>query len=295
MPRITPCLWFDRDSDAAMALYTSVFAGSRIEHVERYPDESLDEHFRGMAGKVITGVFEVAGRQLMCLDGGPMFTIDPSVSFFAVADGEDELRRHHGLLVEGGRELMPLGAYPWSPLYAWVQDRFGVTWQLMLRTPDSPPGAVTPALMFTGAAAGRAEEAMVAWATVFEGSAVDALERYREGDGDTPGLVKHARFHLGENGFAAMDSTFEHGFGFSEAVSLSVACRDQVEMDRYWDALTADGGEGGQCGWLKDRFGVSWQIVPENLGEVMGGRPEAVQALMGMGRIDVAALERAGR
>jgi predicted 3-demethylubiquinone-9 3-methyltransferase (glyoxalase superfamily) len=82
-------------------------------------------------------------------------------------------------------------------------------------------------------------------------------------------------------------------FRFNEAVSFVIACRGQQEVDAYWNALLAGGGQEGRCGWLKDRFGLSWQVVPENMGQLLA-RPGAVQAMMGMQKIDIAALERAG-
>ena len=128
---IVPCLWFPDCAEEAMEFYCSVFPDSAILSIERYPDESLDEHFAGMSGKVLTGRFVLDGTPFICLDGGPAFT-------------------------------------------------------------------------------------------------------------------------------------------FNEAISLTVECADQAEIDHYWSHLSAS-PEHEQCGWLKDRFGVSWQIVPANLGELMTG------------------------
>ncbi|QQB13661.1 VOC family protein [Brevibacterium casei] len=150
---IVPCLWFTDRAEEAMEFYCTVFPDSRIVSIERYPDESLDEHFAGMSGKVITGVFELDGNRFICLDGGPAFT-------------------------------------------------------------------------------------------------------------------------------------------FNEAISLTVECADQAEIDHYWQALSAV-PESEQCGWLKDRYGVSWQIVPKNLDELMTGDAQ-VRALMGMKKIVIADLVAAG-
>lgn len=144
---IQPCLWFDGNAEEAMKFYVDLFPDSHIDGIERYPDESLDEHFAGMTGKVINGRFTLRGTPFICLDGGPAFT-------------------------------------------------------------------------------------------------------------------------------------------FNEAVSFTVQCADQAEIDRYWEALSAV-PEAEQCGWCKDRFGVSWQILPAGLGELMNG-PEAVQALMRMKKIVIA-------
>lgn len=149
---VVPCLWFDNTAQEAMTYYTQVFPNSSIDSVERYPDESLDDHFVGMSGKVITGEFTLNGTRFRCLDGGPQFR-------------------------------------------------------------------------------------------------------------------------------------------FTEAVSFTVSCADQAEIDHYWQALSAV-PEAEQCGWCKDRFGISWQIVPAALGELMAaGGPAAIQALMSMKKLVIADFE----
>jgi predicted 3-demethylubiquinone-9 3-methyltransferase (glyoxalase superfamily) len=158
MNQIAPCLWFDNNAEEAMNYYISVFKNSRILRIDRYPDESLDEHFKGMTGKVINGEFELNGQKFICLDGGPIFK-------------------------------------------------------------------------------------------------------------------------------------------FNEAVSFTVECEDQAEVDYYWEKLSAL-PESEQCGWCKDKFGLSWQIIPKRLGELLT-HPDtekanrATQAMMKMHKIDIAALEAA--
>lgn len=293
MPTIVPFLWFDDQAEEAMALYTSTFEDSRILHVERYPDESLDPHFAGMSGKVIQGSFELWGQPFACLDGGPLFSFTPAISLYCSFDGNEAAAAVWERLLEGGEVMMDLQAYPWSPYFGWLRDRFGLTWQLAVHGDDRPAQRITPALMFTGPAAGKARQAMARYTALFDDAGVDAVHAYEEGDGDTPGLVKHARFHLGDNHFMAMDSSHEHGFTFNEAFSLFVNCADQAEIDRYWDALTADGGQESQCGWLKDPDGVSWQIIPANMGELLSAGPQAIQAMMAMQKIDIGGLRRA--
>lgn len=158
MTRITPSLWFDMNAEEAMNYYVSVFKNSKIVSIDYYPDESLDEHFKGMSGKVINGVFELDGQRFICLDGGPIFK-------------------------------------------------------------------------------------------------------------------------------------------FNEAVSFTVDCVDQAEVNYYWEKLSAV-PESEQCGWCKDKFGVSWQIVPRRLGELLTDPDKekanrAMQAMMKMHKLDVAALEAA--
>jgi predicted 3-demethylubiquinone-9 3-methyltransferase (glyoxalase superfamily) len=152
--------------------------------------------------------------------------------------------------------------------------------------------AVTPFLWFDD----DAEEAIRFYTDLVPESGIDSLQRYAA---DVPGLggkVMHAHFHLGDRAFFAMDAGPQ--FPFTEAVSLYVSCTDQDEVDRYWDALTADGGSEQPCGWLKDRWGLSWQIVPARLVELIRDPdPErahrAMQAMFAMTRIDIARVEEA--
>jgi predicted 3-demethylubiquinone-9 3-methyltransferase (glyoxalase superfamily) len=152
MQAITPSLWFDNNAEEAMNYYVEVFPNSKINHIDYYPDESLDEHFKGMNGKVINGQFCLNGMDFICLDGGPIFK-------------------------------------------------------------------------------------------------------------------------------------------FNEAVSFTVACKDQEEIDYYWSKLSAV-PESEQCGWCKDKFGMSWQILPENMGELLS-TPAAMQCMMKQHKIVIAELEAA--
>jgi len=250
MSKITPCLWCDGTALDAATFYTGLFPGSAIVEIGRYAE--------GMplpAGTVMLVVFTVAGHAFQALNGGPQFRPTPSLSFFAHVDTPAEATRLFDALAEGGQVLMPLDAYPWSPRYAWVQDRFGVSWQIITgRRPESG-ATIVPCLMFAGAQHRQAEDALRHYAAIFPDAHVDALERYLPGEGPED-AVKHGRATLAGQDFVAMDSHIEHGFTFTEGVSLSVRCRDQAEVDHYWDAL-GSGGTPGPCGWLKDRFGVS--------------------------------------
>jgi predicted 3-demethylubiquinone-9 3-methyltransferase (glyoxalase superfamily) len=295
MQRITPFLWFDNNAEEAMRFYVSVFAQSEIVQIERYPDESLDEHFTGMRGKVISGTFALNGHRFMCLDGGPQFHFNPSISLFCTFQEQAAIKAVWEQLIDGGKTLMEFQAYPWAKLYGWLQDRYGVTWQLSLSDHRQTPQFITPHLLFTNEHAGKAQAAMRFYTSLFENSGIDALSEYAAGDEDPAGFVKLARFHLGDDHFQAADSSAPHQFTFNEAISLFVSCKDQAEIDRLWDAFTADGGQESQCGWCKDRFGVSWQVIPESMNQLLSASPAAIQAMMQMQKIDIATLEQAGK
>jgi predicted 3-demethylubiquinone-9 3-methyltransferase (glyoxalase superfamily) len=292
---IVPCLWLDDQAEEAARFYTRTFPGSRTTAVSRYP-ASFDNPGRKPRGSVMTVEVELAGQPFTLLNGGPVFTINPSVSFFVHATAGEEATRLFSALAEGGKVLMPLDAYPWSERYGWAQDRFGVSWQVIAGRPAPGGATLVPALMFTGPQAGRAEEAMRAYTAVFPGGRIADLARYGEGEGPV-GSVKLGRFLLAGQDLAAMDSHYEHGFTFNEAVSLRVMCADQAEVDRYWGALS-EGGTEGPCGWLKDRYGLSWQVVPRSIEEWIASpdeaaRDRAFRAMLGMKKLDVAALRAA--
>jgi predicted 3-demethylubiquinone-9 3-methyltransferase (glyoxalase superfamily) len=151
---------------------------------------------------------------------------------------------------------------------------------------------VTPCLWFDD----DAEAAILFYTELIPGSEVVALDRYPDAVPGMGGKVMHAHFRLGGRDYYAMDAGPQ--FPFTEAVSMFVACSDQAEVDRYWDALTADGGQEQPCAWLKDRWGLSWQIVPDRLVELIRDPDpdrshRAIQAMFTMTKIDIAAIEAA--
>lgn len=182
-----------------------------------------------------------------------------------------------------------------------MEDRFGLSWQLILTDPSGDPRPfIMPALLFTGDVGGQAEEAGAFYRSVFDDSQAGRLAPYPAGmTPDREGSVMFSDFRLGETWFVAMDNAHDHGFGFNEAVSFIVRCRDQAEIDRYWAQLSTV-PEAEQCGWCKDRFGLSWQITPLVLDEIMTSGDAATvdrvtQAFLPMHKLDVATIEKAAR
>ena len=290
MTGITPHLWFDKEAGKAAAFYVSTFPDSRITHVRSLQNTP--------SGDVDLASFELAGLGFMAIGAGPLFPFNPSISFLVACATTDEVDALWAKLSDGGRARMPLGAYPFSERYGWTEDRYGVSWQIMF-TEDRPSRQrIVPTLMFTGQVAGRAEEAIGLYTSIFPGSRVDHLLRYHDGEEpDRAGTVKHAGFALDHQAFAAMDSARVHDAAFNEANSLVVHCDTQEEVDHFWERLSA-GGEPGRCGWLKDQYGVSWQVTPSVLGRLMSdpdpARSQAVlQAMLQMNRIVIADLQAA--
>jgi predicted 3-demethylubiquinone-9 3-methyltransferase (glyoxalase superfamily) len=292
---LVPCLWFDDQAEAAARFYTQTFPNGRVTAVSHYP-QSGDNPSGKPSGSVLTVELEIAGQRFTALNGGAQFSINPSISFFVYVDTAAEADSLFEKLAQGGEVLMPLGEYPWSERYGWAKDRFGVSWQVISGPRPSGSARIAPCLMFTGARHGQAEAALTAYARIFRDACVEALERYAASEGPE-GSVKHGRLAIGTQTLIAMDSHGDHGFAFNEAVSLQVMCEDQAELDRFWAALS-EGGEQGPCGWLKDRFGVSWQVVPSRIAEWMAStdtaaRDRAFQAVMGMRKLDIAAIQAA--
>ncbi|MDQ3123784.1 MAG: VOC family protein [bacterium] len=305
MQKLTPCLWFDNNAEEAMNFYVSVFKDSKINHIDYYPDESLDEHFKGMSGKVINGEFELSGHPFICLDGGPLFNLNSSISFILNFDpsmggnAAKTIEEYWHKLSENGRVLMPFQEYPFSKKYGWIQDKYGVTWQLMTTDPageDRP--FITPSLMFAGQKTNRAEEAIDFYTSVFLNSQKGSLAHYTEDSGTAKkGSLMFGDFRLNGTWMAAMDSSVEQDVTFNEAISLTIDCQDQAELGYYWERLSAV-PEAEQCGWCKDKFGVSWQIIPRRLNELLTDKDKAaagraMQAMMKMHKLDVAELEKA--
>lgn len=290
MPGITPHLWFDTQAREAAELYTSIFPDSRIT--------SSSVLHNTPSGSVEIVNADLAGLGFTLLSAGPFFKFTPAISFLVACETKDEVDALFAKLSDGGLVMMELGACPFSERYGWTADRYGLSWQVMHAGGRPIAQKITPTLMYTGDNAGRAEEAIRFYTSVFRDARVGDLFRYEEGEGsDRPGTVKWGGFTIEGVNFAAMDSAYPHGFTFNEAVSFIVPCETQQEIDEYWEKLSAD-PRAEQCGWLKDKYGVSWQIVPTAMNEMMASKdPKKVarvtEAFLKMKKFDIAALRQA--
>lgn len=209
-------------------------------------------------GSVFMSTCRLAGLEIQLLNGGPDFVPTPAISFMVNCETADEV------------------------------DRFGVSWQLMQGT---GPQSIAPELLFVGDQFGKAEEAINRWTGLFPDSSVGKLAR------DDDGAITFGPFRLAGQDFIAMESNLQHDFAFTEGTSFAIICEDQAEVDHYWNRL-GDGGDDSQCGWLKDRFGVSWQIVPRQLPELLNDPDQekaqrVFQAMLQMGKIDITEIEHA--
>jgi predicted 3-demethylubiquinone-9 3-methyltransferase (glyoxalase superfamily) len=304
MQKITPHLWFDKEAKEAAEFYTSVFPDSKISQVSVIKDTP--------SGDCDIVAFQVWGQNFMSISAGPLFKFNPSVSFMVnfdplffkgTASPEGEARRRLDAawesLSKGGTVMMPLDKYPFSERYGWIKDKYGVTWQLILADPRGPRRqTIMPSIMFVGENAGRAEEAIKFYLDVFKDAKMGDAHRYGPSQKpDKEGTLMYADFMIENCWLAAMDSAQEHKFNFNEAISLLIYCDTQEEIDYYWSKLSAD-PKAEQCGWLKDKFGLSWQVNPSTMEEMLNDKdPKRVkrvtEAFLKMKKFDLAELEKA--
>ena len=280
--KITPCLWFDNEAEDAAKLYTAIFGNSRIKQISRYTEAGREIHGKA-PGSVMVVEFELEGQTFTALNGGPQFKFNEAVSFQVLCDTQEEIDHFRSKLSEGGRQGQG----------GWLKDKFGLSWQVV-----SLPAAkqkITPCLWFDN----EAEDAAKHYTAIFTNSRIKHVSRYteagREIHGKTPGSVMVVAFELEGQTFTALNGGPQ--FKFDEAVSFQVLCDTQGEIDHFWNKLS-EGGRESQCGWLKDRFGLSWQIVPSVLPQMMqeadGARSGRIMnAVMTMKKFDLEGLQRA--
>jgi predicted 3-demethylubiquinone-9 3-methyltransferase (glyoxalase superfamily) len=297
MQKIVPHLWYDKEAVEAANFYTSIFPNSKITTTTVIKDTP--------SGDCDIVSFDIIGHSFQAISAGPYFTFNPSISIMVNFDPslDTEARSRIDEIWEklsvGGKVLMPLDKYPFSERYGWIEDKYGMTWQLILTKPEGEERpAIIPSLMFTKDICGKAQEATDFYISIFKNAQRGAMTLYPAGmEPSKEGTVMFTDFKLAGQWFAAMDSAGEHNFSFNEAVSLIVNCDTQEEIDYFWEKLSAV-PESEQCGWLKDKYGVSWQIVPTAMNDMMAsGDAEKIakvtQAFLKMKKFDIAKLKEA--
>lgn len=297
MQKIIPHLWYDKEAVEAAEFYANSFPHSKIVHKSTI--------YNTPSGTCDLVTVSLLGYEFMFISAGPLFKLNPSVSFIVICQSKQEVDSLWEKLAEGGTTMMERGEYSFSKWYGWIQDKFGVSWQLMLMTEGLEDQTIIPTMMFVGDAYGKAAEAAKFYVSVFKDnpfysgeSKVGEVFRYTEDEKpDKEGTVKHLSFTLAGQRFAAMDSARSHDFTFNEAISFLVSCDSQEEIDYFWNKLSAD-PTAEQCGWLKDKYGFSWQIYPKILEKMMMDKDQSkvdrvTQAFLPMKKFDINALEKA--
>lgn len=305
MQKLIPHLWFDTQAKEAAEFYVEAFGNLPTHETGSSKVINITTLHDTPSGDADTVTFEIWGYTFMAISAGPYFTLNPSISFFVNFDPSKDPNAKENLtalwekLSQDGTALMQLDEYPFSKWYGWIQDKYGVSWQLILTDPDGDDRpTIIPSLLFVGSVCGRAEEAMSLYQSVFKNSQQGLVARYPAGmEPDKEGTVMFADFKLEDQWLVVMDSAQDHKFMFNEALSFMVMCETQEEIDYYWEKLSAV-PEAEQCGWLKDKFGVSWQIVPTIMGELLASDDKekvarVTQAFLKMKKFDIAALLKA--
>lgn len=271
--KITPCLWYDNQAKDAGAFYCEYLQDAKIVAKSPFVTE-----------------IAIAGQSITLLNGGPIYQPNASISLFYTCETESEIDRIWKAFAEEGAVLMPLDAYPWSERYGWLNDKYGVSWQFAVGKIEDVGQKIAPCLLFAGSQYARAEEAIKHYSTIFRNTELDGILRYEKTDApEQVGSVKHAQLRIDSQTFMFMDSLESQDLSFSEGVSLTIHCETQEEIDYYWNKLT-EGGEESRCGWLKDKFGVSWQVIPMILSQIMSNpdkADKAAQAFMHMRKFEI--------
>lgn len=261
MQKIWPCLWFANNATDAANYYAKTFKNVKVGGQTFYSEEFGNPGGQ-KPGTVMTQDFEIEGLKILGLNGGDYFKLNPSISFFVNCREESDVQDLWRRLSDSGVVRMGLDRYPWAELYGWTEDRFGVNWQIGLNPDQNENVALTPAFLFTQKNFGKAEEAIEFYMKHFKESEIQLKAKNESGK-----HLDFCAFKLAGQDFIAMDGAGEHDFTFNEAFSLMVLCDSQKEIDYYWDELVALGGQHSHCGWLKDRYGVAWQIIPDKLSD----------------------------
>lgn len=267
---IYPALWFDNQALEAFEFYCSVFPNSMIlEHNPTVVKASL------------------SNQCFIGINGGPYFLPNPAISFTVICNSRQEITALWQKLILGGTSLIDLGHYAWNAYYGWVQDQFGYTWQLQLGNCDKTKQHILPNLLFCGIHQNQCSQALQYYQKIFPDFQRHQLLRYPSGD--LKGQIQDCMFSLNHLKFMAKDSPDQHIFDFNESVSFVIPCKTQQEIDYYWNYFTEHGSE-SHCGWCKDVFGISWQVIPENIAQILATQPKALAALTRMNKIILADL-----
>ncbi|WP_105122261.1 VOC family protein [Streptococcus suis] len=287
MQPIIPHLWYDTEAKEAVAFYVDLFGG-KLDWTYTITDTP--------SGDSDLIQFQLGDMTLAAISAGPYFKLNESMSLMVNVASKDEVTRLYQALSEGGRILMPLGEYPFSPYYVWLEDRFGLSWQLSYAPDLVKSYQFDICLLFSQEQVGLAQPMLDYYKDKLPQASVGQLSYYGEGEA----AVEAAKLNYAELLIAGQKMiVMDHGYGgeasFNEAFSLMVYVDSQDELNFYYDLLSAV-PEAEMCGWVKDQFGISWQIVPRMLMEAYDtASQETVKAVndavLTMKRLDFATIQ----
>lgn len=287
MNKITPCLWFNYQAEEASSFYISLFKESKIGNITYYGKSGA--HISGQnEGSVMTVEFELNGQKFTALNGGPIFKFTPAVSLKIWCNTENEINQLWNKLSQEGSVLWELKEYPWASKYGWCEDKFGVSWQVMI---GESPQKITPVILFNDQNFGKGKEAINFYTTQFENSNIDEIKLDNKNE-----IVLYSTFNLEGSKFVIMEGQASMKHEITHGISFVINCNTQDEIDQYWKKLSV-GGTIEECGWLKDKFGVSWQVVPTILNELIGDSnsqktENVMKAMLQMKKLDIEKLKQ---
>ncbi len=290
MQKIYPCIWLKDRADEAAKFYVSLFENSKIGFTS-YVGKSGAEISGQKVGSVLTVDLEIGGQLMQLLNGGTYYKLNPSTSIYVWCKTEKEIDHLWKNLSAQGAVLFELQKYPWAEKYGWCTDRFGLSWQLMI---GEGPAKIAPALLFTGEAYGKGEKALNFYLSKFKNSKIEFMHK----DPST-NTVLHSVFKLDGVPFVLMEgpSKGKEDMGLNGAMSFVIYCKDQNEIDKYWDTIKRAGSP-EVCGWIEDEFGVSWQVVPAMMIELLKDSntkkvESMMAAMMKMEKLEIELLKNA--
>ncbi len=290
MQRIIPHLWFDKEAIEAVEWYVSLFDDSSIQSITKLPNTP--------SGDAVILDFQLSNIRFNAINAGPYFTFNSSISLMVACDSIEEVETLYAELSANGSILMELGEYPFSERYAWVQDKYGLSWQLFFAEDAKSLPKIRPNLLFAGEVCGKAEKALEFYASVFRNSDIGRISRYERDEAtDHRAMINYAEANLDGSQILLMDHAMGGDDTFNEAFSMVILCENQEEIDYYWEKLSFV-PEAEECGWLKDQFGISWQVVPKVMIDAMENGTEdqikrLINAFLKMKKFDILTLEKA--
>ena len=290
MQKLIPHLWYNDNAREAATWYVSLFENSGIDQTTVIYDTP--------SGDAELVDFHLANFHISSISAGPFFQFNPSLSFMVSCVDSSEVQRLYTAFSEGGTVLMPLDSYSFSPQYAWVQDRYGLSWQLIQDENLTEKTYIRPTLLFSGNSCGKALDAMDYYAKVFPNSSKGYVHHYGDGEAeDSRAKINYGELTLMGTPWVVMDNNFGGDYDFDEAFSFIIQCEHQGEVDDYWELLSFD-PESEQCGWLKDQFNLSWQVTPRSISTMMATATEEemrrlTKAFLPMKKLDIHLIEAA--
>lgn len=276
------CLWFDHNAEAAANFYLETFEDSHRKETFYYV---TDDH--GKIGDTLTITLELAGCEIMLLNGDDTFKPTPAISYVVNCENEQQLQFVWDQLNSQGETLMPLTDYPELGKFGWTTDRFGFSWQVRLW--DNLQ-TILPCIMFANQNYGLAQAAIDEWIEIFGGKLNFMIKGKEE-------RLRAAGFQLRGQDLIIMDRPEKQPFDFSMANSFYLYYKDQADIDEAWEAITKEGKE-WPCGWMKDKYGVYWQTASSQLDDMLRDPDQekakrATLAMYEMKKIDLAKMQRA--